>query len=162
MASSTSHVPLIYRIFFQTLEPLAAVSGAYLAHFKPRDYLDVTAPPSMLLESAPVSPLAQLLLSQIAGCYLLFALNLAVVLRCTSDLRVWRLILLGCLLSDFAHLYAACEAMDKSTMWAVHTWRKEEWGNIGTLYLGAVLRMAFLCGVGMTKSPGSPSEEQKR
>ncbi|KAI9702100.1 MAG: hypothetical protein M1836_001444 [Candelina mexicana] len=157
MASSTSKIPLIYRFFFQTVEPLAAVSGAYLAHFKPNDYLEFTAPPSMLPKTAPISPLTQLLLSQIAGCYLLFALNLAIVLRCTSDLRCWRMILLGCLLSDLAHIYAAWEAMGTTVFWAVHTWRSEEWGNIGTLYLGAALRMAFLGGVGMTTASRHPS-----
>lgn len=152
MATSMSDIPLVYRIYFQTIEPVCAVSGAYLAHFEPKRFLEFTAPPSMLAKTAAISPLTQLQLSQMAGCYVLFALNLAVLLRYTSDVNIWRIIVLGCLLSDFAHLYAAWGAFGTTMFWAVHTWRSENWGNIGTLYLGAFLRMAFLYGVGMTKA----------
>src|SRR5437667_6315759 len=95
-------IPLPYRILLLYFEPLAALNGAFLAHFKPSDYLLVMSPSAT---ASTYSPQTQIVYDQLAATYLLFAFNEAVVLRVTSELRVWKAIVLGILLCDAVHLY---------------------------------------------------------
>jgi hypothetical protein len=136
-----------YRLFFLTIEPISAVLGAYFAYFQPRTYLHLTHG-----ESAPRSDIplgTQIVLAQLSNLYLLFALNEALVLRSTRDLRVWRALLFGLLIADFGHLWSVNE-LAGSIYWNVSKWNAIDWGNIGFVYVGALSRVAFLCGIGIT------------
>ena len=62
--------------------------------------------------------------------YLLFAINEALVLRSTSDLRVWRTVLLGLLIADLGHLYSV-RALGMDIYWNVLKWNKMDFGNVG-------------------------------
>lgn len=130
------------------IEPVSALVGAFYAHFKPLAYLRMTH-----LSSSPSSPATiplstNIVLTQLANLYLLFALNEALVLRSTSDLRVWRTVLFGLLLADFGHLYSV-RMLGVQMYWSFWTWNAMDWGNVGFVYLGAAMRMAFLAGVGL-------------
>lgn len=95
------------------------------------------------------SPQFTVLLDQLAAVYLLFAFNEAVVLRAAAaDLRVWRALVLGMVLCDVAHLWAAGRALRG---WEGE-WRWEDGVNLGMLGGPLVLRLAFLAGVGMERS----------
>src|SRR5436190_1542401 len=101
--SSSFVLPLPYRFFFLFLEPLLALAGAYVAHFQPQQYLHLTSP-STFSASSPVPLATQVVLSQLANLYFLFAVNEALVLRATADLRVWRTVLVALLVADVGHL----------------------------------------------------------
>src|SRR5436190_14915228 len=91
-------VPVFYRLSFLTIEPISALVGAYFAHFQPQMYLYLTHSQSAPGSTIPTG--TRVVLRQLANLYLLFALNEALVLRSTADLRVWRSLLLGLLLAD--------------------------------------------------------------
>lgn len=147
--TGTFSLPLVYRLFFLFIEPISALAGAYYAHFHQRDYLLLTDASSA---PAPTSiPTAtSVVLSQLANMYLLFALNEALVLRSTSDLRVWKTVLSVLLLADLGHLYSVkALGVDIYLPWNVTRWNAIDWGNIPFVYLGASMRVAFLADVGV-------------
>jgi len=87
-------------------------------------------------------------LRQLANLYFAFTLNEALVLRATSDLRVWKILLFGLLLADFGHLYS-CYPLGSSYYYDFQNWNAIAWGNIAFVYCGATLRTCFLLGLGL-------------
>ena len=70
------------------------------------------------------------------------------MLRSTSDLRVWRTLLFGLLVADFGHLYSV-SGLGSHVYWNASLWTAMDWGNVGFVYLGAMMRTAFLLGIGL-------------
>ena len=154
MAQSTSNavqagVPFLYRCFFLYIEPLSTIIGGYYSLLEQQTYLDLTHAPSAPLTGIPTS--TSIVLSQLANLYFLFALNEALVLRSTADLRVWRTLLFGLLLADFGHL-SSIHPLGLQMYWDVFKWNAIDWGNIGFVYAGAATRICFLLGVGLPSS----------
>ena len=152
MASSTlkpSHgdIPLYYRSFFLFVEPCSTIIGAYYSCLQQQAYLDLTHAPSAPIGGIPLS--TQIVLLQLSNLYFLFALNEALVLRSTADLRVWRTLLFGLLIADFGHLYSV-RALGSEIYWNVAKWNAIDWGNIGFVYAGALTRISFLLRVGFS------------
>jgi hypothetical protein len=137
-------LPLPYRIFFLLIEPIATALGAYYAFFDQQAYLDLTHAASA---PSPIPLGTSIAMSQLANLYFAFALSEALVLRSTSDLRVWKALLFCLLLADFGHLYTV-SALGPQIYWRVSQWNAIDWGNIGFVYVGASMRTAFLTGVG--------------
>lgn len=147
-ARSGLQLPLAYRLFFLLIEPAAVLVGAYYAHFRPLDYLALTHSPSAP-ETTDAIPLGtSVVLSQLANLYLFFALNEALVLRATGDLRVWRAVLLCLLVGDVGHL-CAVRGLGVGVYYGVAGWNAMDWGNVPFVYVGAAMRVAFLAGVGL-------------
>jgi hypothetical protein len=138
-------LPLAYRLFFLLIEPIATLAGAYFAFFDQRTYLDLTHAVSA---PSPIPLGTSIAMSQLANLYFAFALSEAVVLRATSDLRVWKAVLFCLLVADLGHLYTVSE-LGPQIYWSVPEWNAIDWGNIGFVYLGASMRVAFLAGVGL-------------
>jgi hypothetical protein len=137
-------LPLPYRLFFLLIEPIATLAGAYYAFFDQRTYLDLTHASSA---PSPIPLGTSIAMSQLANMYFAFALSEALVLRSTSDLRVWKAVLFCLLVADFGHLYTVRE-LGPQIYWSVSEWNAIDWGNIGFVCLGASMRIAFLTGVG--------------
>ncbi|MCJ1226293.1 hypothetical protein MMC12_002943 [Toensbergia leucococca] len=143
-------VPKVYTIVFKTLEPLmASLSAIYLTQFDPLLYLQLTHSPS-----APVStediPLGMNILQQQLGNMMIFlAFIEAAVLRATDDLQVWRVVVAALVLADLGHLYSM-HGLGTEIYWNFLGWGPMEWGNIGSIYAALMLRVAFLCGLGLT------------
>lgn len=70
------------------------------------------------------------------------------MLRSTSNLKVWKTVLFGLLLADFGHLYSV-KALGPEIYWKAWTWNAMHCGNVGFVYAGASMRLAFLSGVGL-------------
>ncbi|KAF3064133.1 hypothetical protein GL218_01240 [Daldinia childiae] len=153
MAPRQSVLPLAYRAFFLIIEPISALVGAFFAHFRQDEYLSMT-----IHTEASVSLGTSVVLSQLANLYLLFALNEALVLRSTGDLRVWRTVLFVLLVADFGHLYSV-SGLGSWVYWDVTRWNAIDYGNVMFVYLGASMRIAFLTGVGLAVS--SPPKTKK-
>ncbi|KAI0393580.1 hypothetical protein F5Y17DRAFT_431469 [Xylariaceae sp. FL0594] len=147
MARRQSVLPLAYRLFFLVIEPLSALVGAFYAHFRQEEYLRLTTHSSSASASSLTTG-SSIALSQLANLYLFFALNEALVLRCTGDLAVWKTVLFVLLVADLGHLYSV-SAHGSAIYWDFTRWNAIDWGNVPFVYLGASMRIAFLCGVGL-------------
>lgn len=152
-------LPLAYRLFFLFIEPTSALVGAYFAHFQPAYYLALThaASAPSPTPGTPFPPTGTAIaLSQLANLYLLFALNEALVLRATADLRVWKTVLLVLLVADLGHLWTVRPLGAAVYLpWSCARWNAIDWGNVPFVYLGAAMRVAFLADVGLGKGGGS-------
>jgi len=138
----------LYRFFFLYVEPISAITGAFYAFVRPETYLDLTHAVSAPKGGVPKA--TQIVMSQLSNLYLLFALNEALVLRSTSDLRVWRTLLFCLLLADFGHLYSI-HTLGARIYWDFPRWNAIDWGNVGFVYWGAAMRLSFLLGYGVQK-----------
>lgn len=139
-------IPLIYRLFFLYLEPVSALLGAYFSFFNQPTYLSLTHLPSAPQNAIPIS--TQIVLSQLSNLYLLFAINESLVLRSTKDLTVWKTVLFGLLVADFGHLWSV-KMLGWEVYWRFESWNAIDWGNIGFVYLGALMRSCFMLGIGV-------------
>ena len=143
----------LYRFFFLYLEPFSTIVGAFYAYVLPGTYLELThaaSAPTRGADGLVVVPTSTaVVLAQLANLYVLFAINEGLVLRCTNDARVWRTLLFGLLIADFGHLYSVRD-LGLHKYWQVWGWNAMDAGNIGFVYLGALMRIAFLSGLGVS------------
>lgn len=56
--------------------------------------------------------------------------------------------LFGLLIADFGHLYSV-RLLGMKIYWDITAWNKMDWGNVGFVYVGPMMRIAFLAGVGL-------------
>ena len=145
MSQSDLHVASTYKYFFLYIEPISALLGAYYSHFQKQTYLTLTHAASAPDRAIPIS--TQVVLSQLANLYFLFAVNEALVLR-ISDLRVWQTVLFCLLVADIGHLYSI-HYVGWHVYYNILSWTAIDWGNIGFVYAGAVMRLSFLLGYGV-------------
>ncbi|KAI3336628.1 hypothetical protein HD806DRAFT_12445 [Xylariaceae sp. AK1471] len=145
MAPRQTVLPLTYRVFFLIVEPISALVGAFYAHFRQDAYLSMTHADSA---SSPIPLGTSIVMSQLANLYLLFALNEALVLRCTGDITVWKMVLFVLLVADVGHLYSV-SGHGSWIYWDFAQWNAIDWGNVPFVYLGASMRIAFLSGIGL-------------
>ncbi|MCJ1465453.1 hypothetical protein MMC07_004071 [Pseudocyphellaria aurata] len=136
----------IYRAFFLFIEPVSALVGAYYACFEQTAYLQLTHASSAPEAITPIS--TRIILTQLSNLYAFFAINEALVLRSTTDLTVWRTVLVTLLLADIGHL-CSVSPLGAQIYWNVFAWNAIDWGNVGFVYLGALMRLSFLLGVGV-------------
>ena len=151
-------IPLWYRCFFLYIEPASTFVGAYYAGLQQQMYLDLTHIGSAPLTGIPTG--TSIVLWQLANLYLLFALNEALVLRSTADLKVWKTLLFCLLIADFGHLYSV-RMVGIQIYWNVSSWNAIDWGNIGFVYAGAATRICFLLGLGLGPSPRTSVRRRK-
>ena len=157
-ARSVVGMPWIYSLFFLYIEPVATLAGAVYAHFLQAEYMHMTYPTIASSAALDVSTGESIVLTQLANMYLAFALNEALVLRATTDRRVWSTLLLGLLIADFGHLYSV-RSLGFTVYYRFWEWNAMYWGNLGFVYAGASFRSAFLLGLGF--SSGSNSKKAK-
>lgn len=149
-AEAGFQLPIAYSLFFLFIEPVSALAGAFYNHFRQARYLELLHAASAP-QSADAVPLStSVAMSQLANMYFFFALNEALVLRATSDIRIWRAVLLVLLIADFGHLYSMSE-LGFQIYYDVGNWNIGDWGNIPWVYAGATMRLCFLGGVGLGK-----------
>jgi hypothetical protein len=148
-AMTEPHIPAVYTIFLLTIEPLLALSGAYLSLFDPHRFITTfTHDPS---PSTPLnSPTTRVIYQQVAALLVLFSWTEAVVLRAAGkNLSVWRAVVAGILLCDCLHLWASWEALGPQVFWDPTAWRWEDGVNLSLLWGPVVLRLCFLAGWGI-------------
>jgi hypothetical protein len=138
-------LPLAYRAFFLFIEPISALVGAYFAHFDQNEYLRLSHASSA---PDPIPLGTTIVMSQLANLYFFFAINEALVLRSTADIRVWKTVLFCLLVGDLGHLYTV-RSLGLDIYWSVSKWNAIDWGNIPFVYLGATMRIAFLADIGL-------------
>ncbi|KAI8989895.1 hypothetical protein BD414DRAFT_439310 [Trametes punicea] len=162
--SAHSTIPLIYRLFFLYIEPISAIVGAFYAGIKPAEYLTYLAS-SQAVEKLAQTPSTPTLISlyQLSNLYLLFALNEHFVLSSTASLRTWRWLLFCLLIADFGHLATMIPLGQEKGLAHVFLyfwrWNAMEWGSVGFVYAGAMMRSSFLCGIGLVATKEGVKED---
>ena len=145
-APDLQHIPIVYRFLFLYFEPIAAFFGFMTTLFDPYKYLNSLSPAAV---PSDISPLESPIYDQLAAHLLRFAWCQAVVLRFTSDLRTWKLVLFGMFLCDLLHLWASAKILGINVFFNPLLWRWEEWVNFLMLYGPGSLRLAFCAGFGL-------------
>ena len=155
--SASTHT--FYKYFFLYIEPFFTILGTYYSLYKQQSYLDLTHLPSSPQTGIPLS--TQIVLTQLANMYFCVAINEALVLRASSDLKVWRTVLICLLCADFGHLYSV-SAVGWRVYWDVLGWNAIDWGNVAFVYVGATTRICFLSGLGVGPKGGSAVRRSTR
>jgi hypothetical protein len=136
---SHPHIPPIYTIFHIYLEPLLALSGAWHLHFAPVRYF------TFMPSSSNYSAASQIAYDQLATCYVFFAAIEILVLRSTSDVKVWRAVVLALLICDAGHV----GAIGAELGWKVWEWEGVDHVTMAMNVVPMVVRGMFLAGVGI-------------
>ncbi|KUJ19578.1 uncharacterized protein LY89DRAFT_546118, partial [Mollisia scopiformis] len=144
-----TRISTIYQIWFLYLEPVMALAGTYLCVFQPDRMLIGTVPLPAITIASPITitPLMQLLLTNIGALYVLFAINEGLVLRLTKEKNVWLAVIGAMLVSDVGHIWAVYQ-IAPTRMGEFMAWNSDEWINYGTLWFGVGLRAVFMMGFG--------------
>ena len=150
-----AQVASVYKYFFLYIEPIATLVGAYYSSFQQQTYLDLTHASSVPISGTPTA--VKVVLLQLSNLYFVFAINEALVLRATSDLKIWRTLLFCLLIADVGHL-CSVSALGSQIYWYVPGWNAIDWGNVAFVYCGASIRLAFLLGYGV----GATSQQTAR
>jgi len=130
-----------YAAFFGWIEPISTILGAYYAHFRPDEYLQLTDASSAPLFAVPRG--SAIALSQLGNLYFLFAFLEFFVLRATTDRKVWRTVILGLLIADLGHLYSLMP-LGLSIYYDISRWNSIHLGNVLFVYFGAATRICYL------------------
>ena len=157
-AAEQPPIPLLFRVFFTTLEPITALVGWYFAHFQQRHYLSLATHTPYNIQEEP-DPGCAVALRQLANMYLLFAINEALVLRATNDRRVWAALLFGLLVADVGHLWSLRVLDLDHLYYTVTEWNPMDVGSIGIVYVGMAFRLSFFASLAAGRVV-KPSEKQ--
>ncbi|KAK4897379.1 hypothetical protein LTR27_004899 [Elasticomyces elasticus] len=142
---ATTAVPLLYRVLLQYIEPLFTLGGIALVLMKPEQYLQ-----TMTRGTVALARSSDWLMTELAGGWMHFAFTEVVVLRLIDDLRVWKLLCIGMLLSDLAYTYSLVQAVGGWAEWVqLSHWTSDDWmATILTLPF-VLTRVAILAEVGL-------------
>lgn len=141
-ASST--LPYSYRLTLTTIEPFCAIAGAILTMLSPTMYIR-----SLTRNVGTHDPATSFLFTQLAGAWVMFAFEEAVLLRLVDELRVWKLVCMGMLLSDAFYCWSCVMAVGGWSEWsALSSWTVEDWFVSGSSLLFMAVRMAVVLEIG--------------
>lgn len=145
-------IPLYYRLPMLYIEPICALNGAYLLLSSPSHFLTAVSPhfpvppPTSTLESF------RIITDMLGIMHLVFAFNLAVVLRVVGgQVDVWRTMCAGMLLSDVLHIVVSVREYGVEGSLAVWGWRVNDWLNFGLLWGMGLVRVGIVLGWGLPK-----------
>jgi len=139
-----------YQLFFLYIEPISALAGSFYAG-RPQEYLSMLTMGKSLvpITDATATTQVNIALYQLSNLYLLFAVNEHLVLKHSRSLDTWRALLFGLLIADFGHL-ATNLSLGLDVYWKFWEWNAMMWGGVGFVYAGALARILFLLGVGVS------------
>jgi hypothetical protein len=146
-ARASTSIPYLPRLLLTSIEPVFALGGVLQLLTNPHFY---TATLSRS-ETSSIHPAAQgtsWIYTQLAGGWLLVAYLEAVALRLNDDVRVWRIVCAGILLSDLCYCWGAAQA---SGGWAEHVkvteWTGLEWLAAVTTWPFVLVRLGIVGGL---------------
>jgi len=142
---ASAAIPFAYRLILTTVEPLLAAGGALLVLRTPAEYLS-----TMTRGSGAFAAGSTFLYTELGGAWLYFAFVEAVVLRVFDDVRLWRLLCAGMLLSDAAYCHSAAQAVGGWAAWAhLAAWTSEDHLVFWTTAPMVLVRILVVLGVGV-------------
>lgn len=146
-------IPSFYRIWFTIVDPLLSLLGVYTNFFTPTTILNSYTPTFV---SPPGSETILFLETVAAFLVGLIFLQLFLLRAKSTDMTVWRALQGSQLLVDIGMLGAFTRALKSQGRMDLKVLRAEDWGNYLITAGVAVIRSAFLIGVGMN------SQKRKR
>lgn len=162
MAPATTpklRLPLAYTLWFTWIDPVLSLLGAYGGLSEPNllliSYIPATIPnptaPTQLLPNpnAVVNPAHTMIFNQLAGFFILTFTLSAFMLRSTNDLSVWKFYQGAISVVDIIILAATAVEYSHQGRLAPDTWRPEDWFSVLVTAGCAVLRIAFVLGIGL-------------
>ncbi|KAF3006968.1 hypothetical protein E8E14_005221 [Neopestalotiopsis sp. 37M] len=144
----TPKIPSFYRIWFTSVDPLVCLATSFMCFWDPDAGLTSVVPAAISTRN----PYQDFLFHQAGALYLMLAIHLAVLLRYTSDLGVWRINQGAVLVVDFILMWSQYYSQKQQGRLALEDWRQEDYAAAAITIFVAVLRTCFLIGVGF-KSP---------
>lgn len=151
-------IPAFYRVFFTSIDPLIALSGAYLDYFDPETILASAFPRSG--SYAKPTPPVTFLLKQAGGSFAMMAFLMIFMLRYTSDIKIWKMFEFGILMTDFTLFFSVFSALRATGRLSVSSIGLEEWGTLLITGFVTVVRIAFLGGLGLRKTNGNGQKKE--
>lgn len=148
-ATATSTIPLSYRLLLTTVEPLFALGGVFLTLTDPPRYLHA-------MSHLPIryDPRSAFIFTELSGAWLYFAFNEAVTLRILDNVRIWRLLCGGMLLSDICYAHSCAQALGGWGTWIrVAEWRVEDWTVLVTTAPFLIIRILIVLELGFKRTP---------
>ncbi|KAK7179015.1 hypothetical protein DPSP01_013157 [Paraphaeosphaeria sporulosa] len=152
---STAHIHPFYRIWFTIVDPTTLVFTILACILSPSTMLATSVPTSF----ASYDPLSHgPLLYQSAALYAFMAIIFGALLRVSSDLNVWKIVQFATLVVDCALLVTLWSMLKQQNRLELAEWRGEDWFNAGFTIWVALIRFAFLGGLGV----GTQVEEKTK
>ncbi|KAK3716706.1 hypothetical protein LTR37_006336 [Vermiconidia calcicola] len=142
-----SHIPAFYRFYFRWSDPAVCLWATYMDFFTPDVVVNAFVPASISARNE----YQDFLLQQLGGSTLMLAFLAIVLLRYTSDVKIWKILEAAVLVYDFSLLYSSWYALDYQGRLSVGALRWEDWGGIAITGQAVFVRTAFLLGAGLSK-----------
>ncbi|ETS84820.1 hypothetical protein PFICI_02845 [Pestalotiopsis fici W106-1] len=146
-------IPPFYRLWFTIVDPIVCLGTSFMCFWDPDLGLTSVVP----VDIATRNPYQDFLFHQTGGLYLMLAIHLAVLLRYTSDLGVWKINQAAVLVVDFILLWSQYYSQRQQGRLALDAWRQEDYAAAAITIFVAVLRTCFLLNVGF--EPGKTHEK---
>jgi len=111
---ASTAVPGLMQFFLLYLEPLFTIGGVLLILTNPSQYAN-----TMTRGLQPRGGASDWVWTELAGGWLHVLFTEAVVLRLVDDLKVWRLLCMGILLSDALYTHSVAQAVGGVSAWVL-------------------------------------------
>lgn len=145
---ATTSIPSIYRFLLLNVESLFALGGVFLVLTNPGQYNSSLTHNTL----RSIQPNTDFIYTQLAGGWAFIAFTEAVVLRLVDDVKVWRLLCAGILLSDALYTHSLAQALGGWAEWVkVGQWTGEDWLVAATTWPFVLTRVAIVLGIGFRK-----------
>lgn len=139
------YVHTFYRIWFTIVDPAVLLLTVLTCVFSPATILESAVPPSI----EPYSPVSHgPLIHQAAAVYGFMGIMFGVLLRASPDPKVWRIVQAATLGVDVALLAIVYNVLRLQGRTDIKAWTFGDWHNILLTAWVALIRVAFLAGVG--------------
>lgn len=138
------HVNAFYRIWFTWIDPIVLLTSVLACIFTPRDAVEMLVPASV----SPYDPILDVFVHQAAVLYAFMGIMFAVLLRVSSDPKVWRIVQGATLLVDLSLIVMTFTTLKQQGRSNTDDWRTIDWFNLLFTVWVAVIRVGFLANVG--------------
>lgn len=142
-----SNIPALYRFYFRWSDPAICLWGAWMDFITPAFVLNAFIPTAIAVRN----PYFDFTLQQLGGALLMLIFFDVVLLRYTNDIKIWKILQMAVLIYDLSLLYSMYDSLGQQGRLSFGALRWEDWGSIVITAQAAVVRTAFLLGVGLSE-----------
>ncbi|TDZ54262.1 hypothetical protein CTRI78_v006463 [Colletotrichum trifolii] len=152
---ASAAVPLLYQLVFMTIEPIFALLGAVMNLHTPHQYFA-----GVTRNAQPFTPNTAFVFTQLGGAWMYIAFVEGVVLRLCDDLKLWRLVCAGMLLSDAAYVHGTAQAVGGWDVWLRYSgWTVEDHVIFWSTLPMVLVRILMVLGIGVKTSRGGKGKK---